>query len=103
MDGKNNYRVRMDKATFPFAGYRAEEFPERIRETAERVFCVRAAVRKDYGNDAALFHFERLTIKERRALVEDIIILYEALLFDLGKMDMEFVYPENRQLTPASK
>jgi hypothetical protein len=98
MDGKDNYRVRMDKATFAFAGYRATEFPEKIRETAERVLGVRSAVREQYVNDV-LFHFERLTIRERRALIEDIIILYEALLFDLGKMDMDFVYPENRALT----
>ena len=25
---KENYRVRMARATFPLAGYRAEEFPE---------------------------------------------------------------------------
>jgi len=91
MDGKDNYRVRMDKATFALAGNRATEFPERIRETAERVLSVRSAVREDYANDA-LFHFERLTVKERKALVEDIIILYEALLFDLGKSDIDFVY-----------
>jgi hypothetical protein len=97
MDGKDNYRVRMDKATFALAGYRPEQFPEGIRETAERVLGVRSAVREDYVNDA-LFHFERPMIKQRKALVEDIIILYEALLFDLGKMDMDFVYPENRQL-----
>src|SRR5713226_2260445 len=74
MDGKDNYRVRMDKATFALAGYRATEFPE-------RVLGVRSAVREKYVNDV-LFHFERLTIKERRALIEDIIILYEALLLD---------------------
>lgn len=52
MDCKENYRVRMDRATFPLAGHRAEEFPERIRKTAERVLGVRSAVRKapqNYG------------------------------------------------------
>jgi hypothetical protein len=77
---------------------RAEQFTEKIRETAERILGVRSAVRRDYGN-GALFHFECLTIKQRKALVEDIVILYEALLFALGKMDMDFVYPENRKLT----
>jgi hypothetical protein len=102
MDGKDNYRVRMDKATFALTGYRAEDFPERIRETAKQVLGARLAVREEYVTDV-LFHFERLSIRQRKALADDIIILYEALLLDLGKLGMDFVYPKNRQLTKRPK
>jgi hypothetical protein len=87
----------MDRATFALATLRPEDFPERLRGRATKVLAVRSAVRQDYITDA-LFHFERLTIKERRALISDIIALYEGCLIDIGKSgdQYEFLYPRDR-------
>lgn len=93
----DNFRIRMDKATYALTRWRAEDFPERIRERARKVTTVRSAVRQDYETDC-LFHFERLTPRERRALTGDIISLYEACLLDLGRSGQfaDIVYPEDR-------
>ena len=92
-----NFRIRMDKATFALTRWRADDFPERIRERARKVLGVRSAVRQDYQTDS-LFHFERLTPRQRRALIDDIISLYEACLLDLGKAGeyVSIVYPKDR-------
>jgi hypothetical protein len=62
----------MDNATFALTRWRADDFPERIRERARKVLSMRGAVRRDYPTDS-LFHFELLTPRERRALMGDII------------------------------
>ncbi len=93
--GKNNFRVRMDRATSALVGLRPEDFPERIRGRATNVLKVRARVRRDYGTDA-LFHFELLTPKQRIALMDDILSLYEACLIDLGKAGHNHIYPKDR-------
>ena len=60
------------------------------------VLGVRERVAHKYPTDT-LYHFERLTPKQRRALEGDIIALYEACLFDLGAMgDHEFMSPKDR-------
>lgn len=95
-EGKDNYRVRMDKATYPLIFWKPEDFPERIRNRARMVLGVRDKVAHEYATDT-LYHFERLSPKERMAFLGDIIALYEACLLDLGGMrDVEFVYPEDR-------
>jgi hypothetical protein len=71
------------------------------------VLGVRERVAHRYVTDT-LYHFERLTPKQRRALEGDIIALYEACLFDLGAMgDYDFMYPEDRfpqnKPAPSSK
>lgn len=50
----------------------------------------------EYGRQ--VFQFGRLTLKERSALIRDIISPYEACLLDLGKARQytEIVYPEDR-------
>jgi len=94
--GTENYRVKMDRVTYCLCLFRPEEFPERIRNRARMVLGVRERVAQEYRTDT-LFHFERLTPKQRRALEGDIVALYEACLFDLGAMgDHEFMYPEDR-------
>lgn len=95
--GQDNYRTRMDNATYALADLRPEDFPSRIRGRASRVLEVRRAVRQDYVTDA-LFHFERLSPKERAALLDDILCLYEACLLDIAAdPDRKVVvYPNDR-------
>jgi hypothetical protein len=96
-EGRLKFRTRMDDATFALTRWQAEDFPERIRERARKVLSVRSAVRKDYIG-GCLFQFNLLTLKERRALIGDIIALYTACLLDLGKLAdfAEIVYPKDR-------
>jgi hypothetical protein len=93
-EGKSNFRIRMEKATFPLTKYLPQDFPERIRNRALEVLGTRRKVRKDYGQDA-LFHFERLKSKQRTRLTKNIISLYEACLMDIGKMNMDSLYPKD--------
>jgi len=100
----DKFRVRMDKATYPLADMQLDEFPEHIRKIAKKVLAVRGAVAKSYETDT-LFHFERLTPKERKALIRDIVKLYEALLIDLGRMGTDYyeiIYPKDGE-PPSSK
>jgi hypothetical protein len=91
-----NYRVKMDRVTYCLCLLRPDEFPERIRNRARMVLGVRERVAHEYVTDT-LYHFERLTPKQRRALEGDIVALYEACLFDLGAMGKhEFMYPKDR-------
>jgi hypothetical protein len=92
----DNFRVQMDKATYPLVVMQPDEFPERIRNISRKVLAVRSAVAKSYVTDT-LFHFERLTPKQRKAFISDIVSLYEALLIDLGRMgdDYDFIYPKD--------
>lgn len=91
-----NYRVRADRATYCLAGFRPEDFPERIRNRARMILAVRLRVMRMYGNDA-LYHFDWLSSKERRALLDDIMALYEAVLIDIGRIeDTDYLYPKDR-------
>jgi len=93
----DNFRVRMTKATYPLVGMQPDEFPERLRRIATRVLAVRGDVAKPYLTDT-LWHFERLTLKQRKAFIGDIVKLYEALLVDLGQMGphvREIVFPKD--------
>ena len=96
-EGRLTFRERMDEATFALTRWQAEDFPERIRERARKVLSVRSTVRKYYGNDYCV-QFGSLKPKERRALIGDIIALYEACLLDLGKAGFfaGIVYPKDR-------
>ena len=97
IDSQGNFRTRMDRATFALATLRPEDFSEKLRGRATKVLAVRGAVRQDYVTDA-LFHFERLTMRERKALISDIIALYEGCLIDIGKSGdkYDFLYPKDR-------
>ena len=96
-EGRSKFPQRMDDATFALARWQAEDFPERIRERARKVLSVRSKVRLDHA-DGCVFQFGRLTLRERSALIRDIIGLYAACLLDLGKTEefREIVYPEDR-------
>jgi hypothetical protein len=82
--GKDNYRVRMDEATYALVFLRPSDVPLPLRERVERIMSVRREVRVDYVTDA-LFHFERLSPKRRGELLSDILSLYEACLIDIGR------------------
>ena len=60
---------------------------------------VRVKVARRYVTNS-LFHFEWLTPRERRALIGDILALYEACLLDLGRSGdddyFEIAYPKDR-------
>jgi hypothetical protein len=84
VEAKGNFCTRMDSATFSLVPLRARDFPDRLRARATKVLGVRSAVRQDYIG-TTLFHFERLTPRERKALILDIIALYEGCLIDVGR------------------
>lgn len=92
MNCQGNFRVRMEKATDPLVTLRPEDFPERLRGRATKVLDARGAVSQKYVTDI-LYHFDRLTPKQRKALIENIIALYEGCLIDIGKLgdDWDFV------------
>jgi hypothetical protein len=96
-------RERFTRATSTFIKYRG--WPERLKYRRENISNARIAVRRDYPRDT-LFHFERLTAKERRALADDIFALYEACLLDAGRMyemgghatlGYEIMYPKDAE------
>jgi hypothetical protein len=91
-----NYRQRAERATYCLAGFRPEDFPKRIRNRPHMVLALRLRVKHEYSTDV-LYHFECLTSKERKALLEDIMALYEAVLIDIGRMeDNDYLYPKDR-------
>ena len=96
-EGRSKFPERLDKATFALTRWQAEDFPKRIRERARKVLSVRSTVRLEYTG-GCVFQFDRLTLKERNALIGDIVSLYTACLLDLGKTGQfaEIVYPEDR-------
>jgi hypothetical protein len=93
-EGRNAFAVMMDRATFALVGLLPDHFPTRLRGRATKVLSARSRVRQDYVGDA-LFHFERLKPKDRKALISDLLSLYEACLLDLGRMVeyREIIYP----------
>jgi hypothetical protein len=82
--GKDNYRVRMDEATYALIFLRPGDVPMALRERVERILNIRREVSVNYVTNA-LFHFERLSPKRREILLEDILSLYEACLIDIGR------------------
>lgn len=91
-----NYRVRMDRATYCLATFQPNDFPQRIRNRARMVLSARRRVAVEYPTDT-LFHFEWLSPKERAALLEDLMALYEAVLIDIGRIeDNDYLYPDDR-------
>jgi hypothetical protein len=90
-------REWMTKATDPLVGLRPEDFPQRLRGRATNVLAKRGAVAEKYATDT-LYRFDRLPRKERQALIEDIIALYQGCLLDIGKSGdyYDILYPEDR-------
>jgi hypothetical protein len=97
MEAQGKFRTRMDRATFALVTLRPDDFSEKLRGRATKVLSARNAVRQDYVTDS-LFHFEKLTVRERKALISDIIALYEGCLIDVGKSGdkYDFLYPKDR-------
>jgi hypothetical protein len=98
MEGRWNFRVRMDKATYALVGLRSKDFPNRLRGRATKVLGVRSAVAQQYATDT-LYHFEWLKPKERLALIGDIIALYEGCLLDVARCGDDYydsAYPIDR-------
>ena len=77
-------RVRFTKATNALVGWLPGEFPERLHQRYDNIMKARMAVRKDYPTDT-LWHFDRLTVRQRAAIADDIMALYEACLIDIGR------------------
>jgi len=63
--------------------------PEYIRERISKIMAIRISVRQEYGS-SELFHFERLSPKQRDKLIDDMLFIYSALLLDTGKMGEAF-------------
>ena len=89
--GESPRKVRMDEATSALTSLIPEYFPIAIRERAERVLSVRERVRREHGSILVSFPFELLKPKECTALIQDILSLYEACLFDMAKEIKEIV------------
>lgn len=88
-------KVRMDEATSALTGLIPQYFPKTIRERAERVLSLREKVRRDDGSNLVSFPFDLLKPKECTALIQDILSLYEACLFDMAKEIKDIVRPND--------
>jgi hypothetical protein len=93
--GDGPRKVRMDEATSALTGLIPQSFPKAIRERAERVLSVREKVRRDHGSNLVSFPFDLLKPKECTALIQDILSLYEACLFDMTKEIKDIVRPND--------
>ena len=67
-----------------------------MREKAKRVLGVREKVRRDHSSKLMSFPFDLLKPKECTALIQDILSLYEACLFDMTKEIKEIVRPDDQ-------
>lgn len=50
---------------------------------------IRVSVRQEYG-PSELFHFKRLSTKQRDDIIDDMLFIDSALLLDVGKMGEAF-------------
>jgi hypothetical protein len=107
-EGSGKSHERMDKATQALVYMRSEDFPKRLRNRASRVLSIRGRVATSYIG-GSYFDFKRLTLRERKRFVADIIALYEACLIDIGRTwpRWDVVYPEDpedkQQKSPRNK
>ena len=83
--GDGPRKVRLNEATSALTGLVPEYFPKAMREKAKRVLGVREKVRCDPSSKLMSFPFDLLKPKECTALIQDILSLYEACLFDMTK------------------
>lgn len=87
-------KVRIDEATSALTGLIPQHFPLAIREGAERVLSVREKLRRDQASNLGSFSFDLLKPKECAALIQDILSLYEACIFDMSKEIKAIVHPD---------
>ena len=90
------------RRTPALTGLVPEYFPKAMREKAKRVLGVWEKVRCDHSSKLMSFPFDLLKPKECTALIQDILSLYEACLFDMTKEIKEIVRPDD-QLIDCSK
>jgi len=88
-------KMRMDEATSALTGLVPGDFPKAMREKAERVLGVREKVPPEHGSKRVSFPFDQLKPKECTALIQDILSLYEACLFDMTREIKEIVRPND--------
>jgi hypothetical protein len=89
-------KIRIDEATSALMDLIPQHFPKAIREKAERVLTVREKLRRDHDSDVGSFPFDLLKPKECAALIQDILSLYEACIFDMSKEIKEIVHPDEQ-------
>jgi len=93
--GDGSRKVRIDEATSALTGLVPEYFPKAMRKKAERVLSVREKVRRDQGSKLVSFPFDHLKPRECTSLIQDILSLYEACLFDMTREIREIVRPND--------
>ena len=89
-------KIRIDEATSALMDLIPQHFPKAIRERAERVLTVREKLRRDHDSHVGSFPFDLLKPKECAALIQDILSLYEACIFDMSKEIKEIVHPDEQ-------
>ena len=87
-------KVRMDEATSALTGLIPQHFPLAIRERAERILGVREKLRRDHPSNRKTFLFDLLKPRECAALIQDILSLYEACIFDMSTEIKAIVHPD---------
>ena len=93
--GDGPRKVRLSEATSALTGLVPEYFPKAMWEKAKRVLGVREKVLPDHGSKRVSFPFDQLKPKECTALIQDILSLYEACLFDMTREIRETVRPND--------
>ena len=86
-------KMRLDEATSALMDLIPQYFPKAMRERAERVLSVREKLRRDRDSNVGSFPFDLLKPKECAALIQDILSLYEACIFDMSKEIKEIACP----------
>jgi hypothetical protein len=94
--GDGPRKVRLNEATSALTELVPEYFPKAMREKAKRVLGVRDKIRCDHSSKLMSFPFDLLTPKECTALIQNILSLYEACLFDMTKEIKEIVRPDDQ-------
>lgn len=88
-------KVRLEDAISALANLSPRYFPKAMREKAERVLTIREKLVCDEDAKSSL-PFDRLKPKEFDALVQDILSLYEACVFDMSKEVRKIVRPNDQ-------
>src|SRR4051794_2247936 len=93
--GERPRKVLIDQATSALAGLSPQCFPKAIRERAERVLSFREKIQRTHRTKPVSFPFDRLKPKECVALIQDILSLYEACIFDMSAEVKAIVRPND--------
>jgi hypothetical protein len=101
-EGRGKTAERLEKSTYALIGLRPTDFPDRIRNLANRALSLRGKY-VFHAGDSSYFHYVAPGDKVRFA--NDLIALYEACLIDLGRTwpQWDFMYPEDIDAPPKRK